>query len=291
LNRSKSRKDEDRRIMRERKRVIRERKFIIESVSDFIANACGCRVKNREDILSALKELRARSAIVPTYVYMDSSGQVRKFTVEKVMEVVREASDVTVSEIVKEVNRKVARIEVEDNMARLLEERLNKDAPPGLDVKVIELVQFARNFWGIKVRVGANTYLFDFEGTLDELAETLLELRREQEEDIVTCPFCGARYVRTFIMKYLKACSCGARIVYETAKDAATGYSPELEEMWQEGCSALGIQLPKNRERLRIDDFFENVKYIGKGSTDWRMWFVKKPWRRRLKADWRRRYG
>jgi hypothetical protein len=220
-----------------------------------------------------------------TYIYTDAGGQLRAFTIEKVLEVVREASDVTVSEIVEKVNRKVSKMEMEDELARQLEERLNRGAPPSLDVEVIELVQFTKNFWGIKVRVGANTYLFDFEGTLDELAEALLELRREQEEDIVTCPFCGARYVRAFVMEYLKECSCGARIVYETAKDAATGYSPELEGLWRDGCSALGIPLPENRERLHIDDFFENVKYVGKGATGWRMWFVKKPWRRRLKAN------
>jgi len=285
LNGSRGRKDEVRRIMRERKRVIRERKFVIESVSDFIADTCGRRVKSREDILSALEELRARSAIVPTHVYTDASGQLGELTIEKVMEAVREASDAAVGEIVEKVNRKVSKMEMEDDLARQLEERLNRNAPPSLDVEVIELLQFTKNFWGIKVRVGANTYLFDFEGTLDELAETLLKLRREQEEDIVACPFCGARYVRAFVMEYLKECSCGARIVYETAKDAATGYSPELEELWREGCSALGIPLPENRERLRIDGFFENVKYVGKGTTGWRMWFVKKPWRRRLKAS------
>jgi hypothetical protein len=285
LNGGKGRKDDVRRIMRERNRVIRERKFVVESVSDFIADACGRRVKSREDILSALEELRARFAFALTYIYTDAGGQLRAFTIEKVLEVVREASDVTVSEIVEKVNRKVSKMEMEDELARQLEERLNRGAPPSLDVEVIELVQFTKNFWGIKVRVGANTYLFDFEGTLDELAEALLELRREQEEDIVTCPFCGARYVRAFVMEYLKECSCGARIVYETAKDAATGYSPELEGLWRDGCSALGIPLPENRERLHIDDFFENVKYVGKGATGWRMWFVKKPWRRRLKAN------
>jgi hypothetical protein len=164
-----------------------------------------------------------------------------------------------------------------------LEPRLNMNSHPGVDSEVIDLVQFSKKFWGIKVRVGANTYMFEFDGSLEELEQELLSLRREQESDIVTCPFCGAKYIWAFAMPYLSQCSCGVNIVYETARDTGTGYSPELERLWVEGCSALGLLPPPNRRRLHIDNYFENVKHVGKGTTDWRIWFVKKPWK--LKID------
>ncbi|MBS7618088.1 hypothetical protein KEJ25_05740, partial [Candidatus Bathyarchaeota archaeon] len=45
------------------------------------------------------------------------------------------------------------------------------------------------------------------------------DIRKEQERNIVACPFCGARYIRAFAMHYLRGCSCGAHVVCETSRD------------------------------------------------------------------------
>lgn len=274
--------DEIKQLMRMRKRIIRERKKLINAASEFIVAFCPGEYKSREELLSALEELK-KSRVGMVLEYWDG-GRFRGVGVEEVVKFISEASDATVKEVLERVNKKVKKEEYEWEVARQLEERLNKDAPPGLEIEIHDLTQLMKDYWGIKVTVGANTYLFEFEGSIDELAKALLELRKEQEKDYVTCPFCGAKYLRAFAMEYLKECSCGARVVVETARDC-TGLSPELESLWEEGCSALGIPLPENWYRIHIDDFFANVKYAGKGTTSWRMWFVKKPWQLRVKAE------
>jgi hypothetical protein len=273
--------DEIKQLRRMRKRIIRERKMLINAASEFIVAFCPREYKSREDLLSALEELK-KSEVSMVIEHWDG-GRFREVGVKEVAKFISEASDETVKEVLERVNKKVKKEEYEWKVAKQLEERLNKDAPPGLEIEIHDLTQLMKGYWGIKVTVGANTHLFEFEGSIDELAEVLLELRKEQEKDYVMCPFCRAKYLRAFAMKYLKECSCSARVVVETAHDC-TGLSPELERLWEEGCSALGIPLPEDWYRIHIDDFFANVKYAGKGTTSWRMWFVKKPWQLRVKV-------
>lgn len=268
-------KDRSRKV----RRMAKRRRELIEAVSDFIAENCWCKVADRQSILQALEELKHLGRLTTSTVYVGSGGEDVILDVDKVMDFIAEADGETVKTIVSQVNKQVSKMEMEAEWAEHLERILNQNAPAGVESEVIELVQFFKNHWGIKVRIGANTYLLEFEGTLKQLEQELLRLRREQEADIVTCPFCGAQYIRAFAMKYVAECSCGAQIIHETSKDAATGHSPEVEKLWVEGCSALGLHLPPNRHKLHIDEYFENVRYAGRGTTSWRMWFVRKPWR------------
>ncbi|MEG9194752.1 MAG: hypothetical protein V6S10_05460 [Candidatus Methanoglobus sp.] len=255
------------------RKSIRKRKRMINTVVDFITDLCPKEFNSREELLSALEEIE-KSGFQVSY---SSEEEVDLYDV---IDFISNASEETVREILRKVNRNLRKMEDEWEIAKQLEERLNKDAPVGLETEIHSFTRFERNFWGIKVTVGVNTYLFWFEGTLEELAEVLLEERKKQEKDVVKCPFCGEAHLRAYAMKYLDRCSCGARIVHETARDTS-GWSPELEMLWHEGCSTLGIPVPMEWRRVHIDKFFENVKYAGKGTTGWRMWFVKEPWQLR----------
>ncbi len=257
----------------DRKSLIGKRKRMINTVVDFITDLCPKEFNSREELLSALKELEKSEFQVSYFGHSLDE----KVDLHDVIDFISNASEETVREILRKVNKNLRKMNEEWEIAKQLEERLNKDAPVGLETEIHGFTRFERDFWGIKVTVGANTYLFWFEGTLDELAEVLLEERRKQEKDIVKCPFCGEPHLRAYAMKYLDRCSCGARIVRETMRDT-TGWSRELEMLWHEGCSTLGIPVPMEWREIHIDKFFENVKYVGKGTTNWRMWFVKEPW-------------
>jgi hypothetical protein len=253
-------------LLRKGYQLKKEQKRWLEEVSEYLAQLCECEISGLDEALLAIKG--ASQTIFLDGDTLDES-KVRAF--------LKEADEKTAKTIVDRVNQIVSEWKADCELATQLEKRLNQGAS-GVEVEIIELVKYFKDCWGVKVRVGANTYLFDFEGSIGLLEQELWRLRREQEKDMVTCN-CGATYVRTLAMHYLKECSCGTRFVSETAREAGTGYSPELDQLWCEGCAALNLQPPPNRERLRIDDYFENVKYVGKGTTDWRMWLVKKPWK------------
>ncbi|MBS7617915.1 hypothetical protein KEJ25_04820, partial [Candidatus Bathyarchaeota archaeon] len=184
--------------------LIRRRREMIKAVSDFIAERCMRTVTDRQSILQALEELKGPPDITVFYV----CDEWVSLDLERVKKFIAEASEATISEIVERVNKRVSQMEREAELAKQLEERLNQGAPPGVDSEVIELSHPAKDFWGVKARVGANTYLFDFEGTFEELVQELLHVREEQERDIVTCPFCGAWYIRAFAIRYLRGCPC-----------------------------------------------------------------------------------
>uniref|UniRef100_A0A7C2S444 Uncharacterized protein n=1 Tax=Archaeoglobus fulgidus TaxID=2234 RepID=A0A7C2S444_ARCFL len=261
-----------RKLMRERKKLIKKRKRMIKIAVNYITDFCSKELNSREEILSVLKEIE-KTGFDIRYLLVESGEEI---CLHDIIDFVSSASEETVKEILRKVNEKLRKMDEAWEIAMQLEKRLNKDAPAGLETEIHSFSKLGRDLWGIKVTVGANTYLFWFEGTPDELAEVLLEERREQEKDIVKCPFCEESHLRAYAMKYLDRCSCGARIVCESARSG--GWSPELEMLWNEGCSTLGIPVPLEWQKIHIDKFFENVKYVGRGTTNWRMWFVKEPW-------------
>ena len=82
----------------------------------------------------------------------------------------------------------------------------------GIDYTVADFECINKNFFWFKVYIGDRRILDSFEGTLEELKETLLKELELEARNKVTCPFCGRKIVRYVAMNKLKNCECGARI-------------------------------------------------------------------------------
>jgi len=83
------------------------------------------------------------------------------------------------------------------------------------DIDIIQFAVYSKNYYGIKVQVLDNVYLFDFEGTLKKLAKTLIEEYNEISEHKLYCPYCNEE-IKT--SEYQNKCECGVDIIYEVSK-------------------------------------------------------------------------
>jgi len=269
----------------ERKRQ-RRRQVLEEGVADYLSTIIDEDIKGVEHLVALLDRASSRSP-TPEITYV---GDNVSLNFKSVMRYLREADAETVKRIIASANRNIEHKKREEEKRLELQEHLEGIGKTyGVDVAVDELAQHGRNLFSVKIYIGHSATILDFDCSFDELKKELGGLVKEEAEaisnDHVVCPFCGVKERRDLMMERDQAmCSCGARIVHETVTDAE-GWSKELEGLWREGCSALGLPVPERWRRLHIDDFFENVKYVGRGVTDWRMWFVKMPWAIKVGVD------
>ena len=113
---------------------------------------------------------------------------------------------------------------------------------------------------------------------MDELLADLKEEIDEQATDMLQCPLCSYEANRSYMRQYDTCPSCGTRIEHEESREAVSGWTVTLENLWTEGCRALHIKKPAQYRIIPIDTFFANIKYAGKGKTNWRTWYVVLPW-------------
>lgn len=85
-------------------------------------------------------------------------------------------------------------------------------------VELIEFVLYNINLFGIKIRIYEDMYLFEYNGTIDELIEDLDKNVKMKDDDFGECPFCKNR--KRYIDWYeCDICdSCGSYIIKEVAK-------------------------------------------------------------------------
>ncbi|MHA1865943.1 MAG: hypothetical protein ACTSVB_04975 [Candidatus Heimdallarchaeaceae archaeon] len=174
--------------------------------------------------------------------------------------------------------------EKEWQMAKQLEYQLNKKGESyGIKTCIIDFARWAKNVYGVKIEIGTNVYLFDFEGTLEELKETLEKEIELIGQDIIECPFCKKSYQRQFIIDNPK-CSCGTEFITESIfYMGERNVSFEIKDLWDEACQQTKLKKPKDWSHRHIDDYFENIYYLGKGTVGSRMWALKRPWVKKKK--------
>jgi hypothetical protein len=264
----------------------RSRQVLEERVADYLSTIIDEDVKGVEHLIALLDRASSKSP-TPEITYIEDDVT---FTFKSVMRYFRQADAETINRIITSTNRNIEHKKREEEKRLELEEYLQDIGKAyGVEVYVDELAEHGHNLFGVKIYIDDSASILDFTCSFDELKKELGGLVKEEAEaisnDYIVCPFCGVQERRNHVMKQDHAtCSCGARIVHETVRDME-GWSKELEELWGEGCSAVGLPVPERWRRLYIDNFFENVKYVGRGVTNWRMWFVRMPWTLKVGVD------
>lgn len=139
--------------------------------------------------------------------------------------------------------------ELADELVGKLEARF-----PDEDFDLVELVRYDRSSFGIKIYLCGQTYLFDYNGTIGQLTADLIREVEDRLKETVKCPYCGAEKPRHHWYDQSE-CLCGAMVHRETHKRYLGGnkYFSELAE--------------EMRQRKAIS--------VGKGTTNWEMWFEK----------------
>jgi hypothetical protein len=142
----------------------------------------------------------------------------------------------------------------EDQLAEELIGKLEARFPDE-DFDLAELVRYDRRCYGIKIYMCGQGYLFDYDGTIEQLTAELIREVEDRLKETVRCPFCGAEKPRHHWYDVTE-CLCGAKVVRETSK-RYVGRGKYVSELAQ--------AMRKNR----------NAVSVGKGSTNWEMWFEK----------------
>lgn len=253
-------------------------------IADYLANITDKEIGGVEQLIGLLEDASKKHVPVEVIHPQDNVTVNLKSATRSL----READPQTIKCVIDSANQKIRHQQWENQMGRELQEHLEAAAKPyGVEVYVAELALFGKNSFGVKLYVGYLGDLFEFTGSFNELKAEVGSMVRETAEnlakDVTVCPFCGATERRDVIMKRHDvqhggtACSCGAKVILEMDHDV-NGGSSALKWLWNSGCKAIGLPVPKQWRRLHVDDFFANVKYVGKSLSDYRMWFLKMPW-------------
>ncbi|HDL14566.1 MAG TPA: hypothetical protein ENH28_00155 [Euryarchaeota archaeon] len=244
------------------------------SVAEFLAEISPEPIENSDQICRLLDE--AVAVNVPLRLRNQDYGEIDAI---KAKEIYASLNERDKQEILKKVNKEIYKNIGGYNAGDAIEDRLDKyGKSKDIEVEIVDFVEYNKNSIGIKVYIGGNMYLFNFDGNIEELEEYLKELVDVEASDKIKCPFCGTEYVRSALTRYVEQCVCGAVVVTERARDAKGIVSHESSKLWEAGCQALRIPKPKNWEFIFIDEYFTNVRYAGHGTTTFRTWFCKTPW-------------
>ena len=271
-----------RRAARKQRKKNRKLQRLFEAYADYVADHVSIEeIADKSDLLNRL-QATALATMTPGVIIMDVFDVQDPLTIEKIIQFVEQAEPQQVQQLIKIINEKITQHQKEQYQGEELGLALQLEAEPlGIEVYIIEFVQYSPDYFGIKIQLGTNVYLFDFEGTIHDLKESLLDEIHAQAGDIIGCPFCNKEHLRSALSEN-PGCECGAIMITESMHDG-TGWSPELATLWRAGCSFLGISLPKKYKHQHIDKFFANVRYMGRGNTNWRTWVVREPWERLIK--------
>ena len=121
---------------------------------------------------------------------------------------------------------------------------------PNADIDLIEFCMYYKNCYGIKIHINEKSYLFEFDGTLDELVKEIELLIEESETNLIECPFCHIKYSKYEWLK-LGNCKCGTLLVFENYR-------------------------PNNLEIIMKDINAIKVIATNEDETDWAVWFLDK---------------
>lgn len=252
----------------------KKRYLQILSVVEFLVEISQEPIKNSDQIFMLLDE--AIAVNVPLRLENQDYGEIDAI---KAKEIYVNLNERDKHNILKKINKEIYKKIRDYNAGEVLEYRLDKyGRSKDIEVEIVDFEESNKDSIGIKVHIGGNMYLFNFDGNIEELEEYLEELVDVEASDKIKCPFCGTEYVRSAVTRYVEQCACGAVVVAERERYAGGIMSHESSKLWEAGCQALRISKPKNLEFIFIDEYFTNIKYAGHGTTTFRTWFYKTPW-------------
>lgn len=262
-------------------------------LKDYIVKVCyqienTDRIKDKRDLMQRLTHLSVDEINHIKIVYFPPHDNLLEIeSSQQVIDEVQKLNDGEIKLCIKKINKEFFKDRNNSSRADELEEYLNEiGLPYGIQSDIIELdvrkFHGSDKYFGIKIQIGANVYLFEFTGTDDEFREILKDEVDAQIKDIIKCPFCKTQYIRALIIEKsvcddIHECQCGARIIIEDHYyfDGNEKYSHEYEDLWKEACEHTGIRRLKSKY---IDEVFGNIKYMGRGASNSRMWFLLYPW-------------
>ncbi len=218
--------------------------------------------------------------------YLDPlTGTLETFSIDTTIAQLQAIDSFWHSSFLSTLSKKLRKMKNSWETAMRLEQELNEyGAKYDIECYMIDWEYMEYLGYGIKIQIGPGVYLFHFQGTYDELKELLQEEIQAHAKDTVNCPFCGVDFRRETI-RDMTECTCGALIQNEIVREVGSNWSRDLEYLWDEACSSLGISKPKNYRKIYIDDYFSNIVYLGTGNVGWKTWTYTLPWKRKVKKS------
>ena len=197
---------------------------------------------NKQEFISSLSAIKDEMFSV----VMIGKGEWNK---SRAVNVSKTMSDDMWTFVLKGLEREIQKSQAEEQMKNILLGKI-REKYPNTDVYIRELVCWYKNSYGIKVYIFGFPYLFEFEGTLIELADELCAIIKWDEEKEVACPFCKHSKPKHSWYE-TPNCVCGADIVIENSRPN------DLHDIMKE---VGGIRIiPKNENK-----------------EDWAIWFLNK---------------
>ena len=148
--------------------------------------------------------------------------------------------------------------------------------------EIADVGVFDKDYFVVKLRVYGYWVTF-LEGSLAEIFSQISEIARMVASDVISCPFCGAKFPYA---DPPPRCRCGATIYREqscTLGGHPNWRSREVCKIWETAKEQIkGISDEEwlvLRTYLYPDQAFENVYYIKPRYAEWRVWFVRDRWK------------
>ncbi len=142
-----------------------------------------------------------------------------EFDKERILNELNKINDESKNVLIKKINKLVAEYNKElilhDKLVSLIDAKYEDG-----DYDIADFVVYSKNNFGIKFYSPNGGYLFDFEGSLEELADELIGILEESNKDFIDCPFCGNRELRKNLESTCKG--CGVDIVHEVSHSSDT---------------------------------------------------------------------
>ena len=119
---------------------------------------------------------------------------------------------------------------------------------PNSNFYIPDFCVYGKDCYGIKFYMYGKGGMFEYDGTINKLAKYLCNIAREEEENIVKCPFCS-KCMQKAEWNGVSECDCGAAVVHEVSRPSDLPF---------------------------IMDYIGGVRIIPKNEDegDWGIWFL-----------------
>lgn len=220
----------------------------IETMPTSKADLINC-LKNNKSV--QISESGSKKTMLLTHSFLETKLNNSKAAIKQINGLTPEEFDYVLTKISYQYEENKKNRQLAISLINRLKRRY-----PEEDIEIPELVKLEKECFAIKFYLcGEGCFWTSFEGSFKDLEEELSAQIENKLEDLVTCPFCKTTNIRHHL--YLKKnCQCDAQIVRETAHIHGKVISPLEKQLNQF----------KNQK---------DVICLGKGKTNYKMWFIK----------------
>lgn len=151
--------------------------------------------------------------------FMEGTG-LKTYTKEYVLECLNKMNKNQLNDL-KDIIRKELKIKSDEDIEyeklyELISKKYKYD-----DYDISGFVKYDKNYYGIKLYTTDGGYLFDFQGTLNELVDNIVSILDKTNRNFITCPFCSHKTLqKEAILK--NECECGVLILQEVSHSDET---------------------------------------------------------------------